>query len=177
VITLESATRAWGQGDSPNAAGTFRIQNVYCDRYTIEVNGRPGGSYLASMLLGDREVMGQEVDLVPGLPPLRVIFKPATGRVRGTVENGAGATVVLLPKEEALQNYQYIRSVGCDREGRFEIDSLKPGDYYAAAFAAPDMTALEDPEFIRTFSSRTAQVQVDNGAAASLDLKLMPWPE
>src|SRR5271165_249058 len=36
--------------------------------------------------LGDREVLNQEVDLTPGSPSLRVVYK--TRSVRGSVENG-----------------------------------------------------------------------------------------
>jgi hypothetical protein len=45
------------------------------------------------------------------------------------------------------------------------------------AFAAADLTALEDPDFVRTFSGRAASVQIENGIVAGVDLKLTPWPE
>ena len=100
-VTLESATRSASETTRPGPDGTFRIDNVYPDHYKVLLYGQASGYYAASILLGEREALGQVVELAASPPPLRVIVKPATGRVHGTVEEGGGATVVLLPKEEA----------------------------------------------------------------------------
>ncbi|SPE34715.1 hypothetical protein SBA3_2170029 [Candidatus Sulfopaludibacter sp. SbA3] len=174
---LERHRRTRGRTGAPEADGSFHIQDVYLDRYTVNVPTQVPGYYLASIRLGDREVLGQEFDFPPGRPRLRVLFKVAAGRVKGTVENVDGATVVLLPREDALLTSQYIRSVRCDRQGHYEIDSFKPGDYKAVAFASADLGALEDPDFVRTFSGRATTARVDNGLTSAVDLKLLPWPE
>jgi hypothetical protein len=176
-IVLESATHPWSGGGQPGPSGSFVIEGVYPDRYTIAAPARVSGYYVASIRIGTREVIGEEVDLSPGMPPLRVLFKPAAGRVTGMVEKGAGSTVVLVPKMGALRTYQYIRATQCDEAGRYEITGIRPGDYYAAAFVAADVDALEDPELIRALVGSMVSVQVDNAAPASVDLKLILWPE
>ena len=176
VMDLESATHGWSATGAAGADGSFHIKNVPQDRYKILANGRLSGYYLASVLIGGREVMGQEVELASGAAPLRVIFKLATGRVQGSVENGAGMTVVLIPRDESLMNYQFIRFTRCANTGRFEIAGLRPGGYYAMALADADINALEDPDFVRTFAGGTTPVEVDNGLTVSLDLKVSPWP-
>ena len=46
--------------------------------------------------------------------------------------------VYIVPQDEAFLNDQFIRSGRCDSNGRFEMDSLRPGSYYAFAFDRVD---------------------------------------
>ena len=176
-VVLESATHGWGASARHQQDGTFRIDNIYPDRYRIGTYGAPPGFYVESIRLGENDVTGQGVELTPASPPLRIVYRAGAGRVRGTVENGGGATVVLLPRNEALLTNQFIRSAKCDGDGRYEIGSLKPGDYYLLAFPQADLTALEDPDFVRPLAAQAVSVQVDNGRVTPADLKVTPWPE
>jgi hypothetical protein len=157
--------------------GTLQIEHVVPGRYVITPLGFIPGYYVASVLLGDREVIGQEVNLTNGSTPFRVIYRPNAGRVLGTVEKGEGSTVVLLPKEEAFLDGQFIRSAKCESGGKFEVGSLRPGDYYAFAFDHVDFGALEDPAFVRSLAPRAVTVQVKEGEIASMGLQLTHWPE
>ena len=116
------------------------------------------------------------VDIAAIPQPLRIVLKPATGRVHGNVEEGAGATVVLLPKDETRLNNQFIRSTKCDGEGRYEFGGVRPGDYYALAFRGTDLLELEDRDFVRLLTGQSVSVQVENDRAHSVALKMTPWP-
>ena len=157
--------------------GTLEIQGVMPGLYLITPVGFVPGYFVASVLLGDREVMGQEVNLANGLTPIRVIYKPNAGRVSGTVEKGEGSTVVLVPKDEAFLDGQFIRSAKCTASGNFVVSDLRPGDYCAFSFDHVDFDALEDPTFVRNLISRAATVQVKQGEIATMELQVMPWPE
>ena len=176
-VTLESITRNWSAPGHPRKDGTFEIDGLFPDRYRIVVYGLPDGYYVESILLGAREVMEQEVEIGPGFAPLRVIYTAGAGRVSGSVEEGDGVTVVLLPADETMLTYQFIRTAKCDSRGRFEIGSVKPGDYYAFAFPQPEINALEDPDFVRPLIGSAVRVRVDRDRAATADLKVTPWPE
>lgn len=64
-------------GPGPLGAESPHFVHVLPGRYRIlpPIFGR--GSYVASVLLGGREVLGQEVNLTPGSPPLRLSIRPA----------------------------------------------------------------------------------------------------
>ena len=70
-----------------NQDGSFTIKDVYPGRYRIVPMGFVAGYYVDSVMLGERDVMNQEVDLAPGSPPLRVNYRANAGKVRGSVEN------------------------------------------------------------------------------------------
>jgi hypothetical protein len=157
--------------------GEIRFPKVQPGRYTIFPLGYIPGYYLESVKLGDREVMSHPVDLTDGAIPFRVIYRNNAGRVRGTVEKCGASTVVLLPQDEALLDDQFIRSAKCDGSGRFEVGSLKPGEYYAFAFDRIDQWAFSDVSFVRNLRPLAASVHVEAGQAADVDLKVTPWPE
>jgi len=157
--------------------GVIRFPKVQPGLYTISPVGFVPNYYVESVKLGDREVMSRPVDLTSGAVPFRVIYRPNAGRVRGTVEKGGLSTVALVPQDEALLDGQFIRTAKSDASGRFEVGSLKPGEYYAFAFDRVDRDALADVSFVRNLHSLAALVHVEAGKSADVDLKMTPWPE
>jgi hypothetical protein len=69
---------------------------------------------------GQREVLGQYVEIADELLPVTITYRPDGWTVRGTVEECG------YP--------EFIRRVACRQNGRFEITGIRPGEYYAFAF-------------------------------------------
>jgi hypothetical protein len=169
-----------------NETGAFEIDGVVPGKYRILLEEPLPGSYVDSIQYGGRDVMGQTVDVMDASLPIRVVYKTNGGRVQGSVENGGGAIVVLLPKEPALQNSEFMRWGWCNGSGRFDIGSLRPGAYYAAAFERMDLFDLSyglyyggvvDRALIDAIAGRGVSVRVESGQSATVTLKLMAWPE
>jgi len=67
--------------------GSFRLRNVVAgEHWILAPPGLAGGYYLASVSLGGRDVTGQAVNLQPGSPPIRVVYKSNAGTVSGTID-------------------------------------------------------------------------------------------
>jgi protocatechuate 3,4-dioxygenase beta subunit len=163
------------RGEAPG--GQRRFEQVFAGRYKVSMGDAEPGYYLAAAMLGDRDILGQEFELAPGSPEIRAVFRPLPGGVNGTVDGSERATVVLLPQDEALRDLDAISKTQRRADGRFEIDSLRPGGYYAWAFERLDVDALRDAAFVRTLVARAASVNVSRGETASLALSVTPWPE
>ena len=156
----------------------MRFEGVYPARYRVLVSGFIPGFYIDSVRLGVNDVTGQPVDLAPGCPPIRIGFRSGAGRAVGLVENAPGVLVVLSPKNDALVAAQFSRSGATGPDGRFDIGSLRPGDYYIWAFDRVDMAAMADPDFVRTLIPLADTVHVEQGEVeVTPNLKLTPWPE
>jgi hypothetical protein len=127
------------------------------------------------MLLGGREVLGQEVELTPGSPPLRIVYKTNVGGLRGTVEKGEGATVVLLSQEP--NGLSSIRTVKCGPGGAFDTGGVPPGDYYAVAFDRVEVQLMlgEVARFVSAIRPSAVSVHVEEGAATSVELQVTHW--
>ena len=157
--------------------GNFQLANVYPGRYRIMPVGAMPGYYADSVTMGGSNVLGQEVDLAAGSQPIRIVYRSNPARLRGTVEDGGGSTVFLVPQEEGLLSSSFIRSILCDGAGRFEMGTLRPGDYYAVAFDHADVMALTDASFVRAIASQAVPVHVDAGEIGSVNLGVTGWPE
>ncbi len=131
-------------------------------------------SYVASVLLSGHEVLGQEVNLETGSPPLRIVYKTSVGSLRGTVEHGDGATVVLVSQQP--NGVSVIRTSICGPGGAFDIRSVTPGDYYAVAFDRVELQPMATAGFLSSIRSSGVSVTVEEGAAASVELHVTRWP-
>src|SRR5262249_3899624 len=82
------------------ADGSFQLEEVNSDRYTLTVNGLPDGYYLKSVSSGGVDVMAAGLEMNGATDPLDVLVSPSAGAVEGTVSDPRsdkmfpGATVV-----------------------------------------------------------------------------------
>ncbi|HTX36823.1 MAG TPA: carboxypeptidase-like regulatory domain-containing protein [Bryobacteraceae bacterium] len=158
--------------------GTLHLTNVYAGRYRIQPPGIIAGYYLDAVRVGITDVTGQVVDLAPGGPPIRLVYRTGAGRAEGLVENGWGSTVVMAPKDPGLLSVPFVRTAPTGMDGRFDIGSLRPGDYYLWAFDRADLNALMDSDFVRSLTGVAESVHVAQGEVeVTPNLKVMPWPE
>jgi hypothetical protein len=147
--------------------------SVYPGRYRLE--SVVPGYYVAAVTLGDRDVLGQTIDLASGSATLHVVFKRASSGLRGTVEKGEGASVLVWPQNAA--ETVTVNQVTCGPNGTFEASGLLPGTYYAAAFDHVVGAELADAAFLRTLAASAVPVQVDDGATSAVQLSVNRWPE
>jgi carboxypeptidase family protein len=155
-----------------NPDGSLVVANVTSDSYRITPIGAGEPYYLASIQVGSREVMGEEIEFMPGSPPITITYKSDGGSVQGTVEDCNGASVTLAPQQANLQWLQLIRGAACDANGRFRIANIRPGEYYAYAFDRElgmlERYRLTDP----SLANQAVRVTVRPGEASSITLKV-----
>jgi hypothetical protein len=151
--------------------GSFRIESLAQGVYRFQPISPGAPYYLASVEMNGRDVTGQWVEIAPGTLPVTITYRADGGTVRGTVEDCDGATVVLAPRDAALQYAEFIRSARCGQDGRYEVTAVRPGDYYAWAFdRAPGM--LELSSFAGVWTNEAARVTVRAGEASDVPLKV-----
>jgi len=154
---------------------TLQIENVAAGRYRIvPLPGTPPGYYPAAVLLDGRDLTGQTVELNVATPLLRLVYKPNAGTLRGIVDKGEGATVLLWPQSASVLDL--LRAVQAGPGGVFEMQNVAPGDYSLLAVDSQHLEA-EPEEVIRTFTASATPVHVDEGSSPSVSLPLTHLPE
>jgi hypothetical protein len=174
VILFPGGSGSMSSQGNAGEDGSFKIDDVYQGLYRVFTILGPGTReyYLAAVMLGQREVPHEAVELVPGSLPLRIVYKSNGGTVRGTVADCGSATVFLIPQGRGLQELQFVKRASCQEGGRFEISNIRPGDYYAFAFDG----VVVSPDVIfglaRSLANRAVSVTVRAAEASSADLKV-----
>jgi hypothetical protein len=143
-------------------------------RYLIAPWNSPSGYYVAAAMLDGRDVLGQVAEF-RGPATLQMVYKKDGGSVRGTVEKGAGTTVVLM--SDAASSPRFAYNGLCDANGSFSIRDVPPGQYTIATFAEAafqdaQSACFGNPEFLSRVDSRGERVKVDAGATTMVTLRL-----
>jgi hypothetical protein len=151
------------------------LEHVQPGRYRIVPTlGSTPGFYSAAIMLGGRNVLGQEVELTAATPAIQVVYKPNPGSVRGTVDQGEGATVLLWPEGSDIP--EFVPAVVAGSRGEFEFRGLAPGEYLLVAFDhIPASGGTET--FVRGAVAGGTRVQVQEGGSESVQIPLIHWPD
>jgi hypothetical protein len=156
----------------PAVLGTDR---TYPGEYRVFVLIFRPGFYVASVDYAGRPVSDQPVEIESGPQPLHVVLRNHAGQVRGVVEKGQAATVLLLAASDAGTGI--VRSVECAAGALFQFDNLHPGAYEIVAFDRMEDAKLSDPAFIARLHTMTMSIRLEEGPNASLELPVNRWPD
>lgn len=175
LMMVGDAAGPGGSGQALVSDGSVTVDALAPGRYRmVPMPGGPAGYYVASIWVGTRDVLGQAVELTQESPPVRIVYKQNAGRVQGTVEKGAGATVLLWSQPVGVPDV--VRAATCDSRGAFQFDSVPPGDYSVVAFNRVK-TGEDSDAFLRTVIPNAARASVDEGSTAIVQLPVTMWPE
>jgi len=156
----------------PDAAGRFRVEDVYPGAYWIDLAGEPPLFYLDDIRLGEAPALSV-VELSAGAPEVTIVYKSNGGTVRGTVEKCGGGWVWLIPQDTAMRRRPGSPSRGaCDAHDAFEIAAVKPGEYYALAFSAEESLPGFWPNLEDAFLQSATRITVRAGETTQAELRL-----
>ncbi|HUI82445.1 MAG TPA: carboxypeptidase-like regulatory domain-containing protein [Bryobacteraceae bacterium] len=154
--------------------GSFSRIQILPGHYRITAGPPVNGYAAASLLLNGRDVLGQVVDLQPSSGPLKVVYKRSTTSLRGSVDNGPGATILFWP--QTTNGPLVMNAITAGVNGNFET-FVRPGQYYVLAVDRVDTRAVTDSTFIDKLIGSAQVVSVSEGATAVVQLPLTPWPQ
>ena len=174
---------------SGGADGTFVMHRLAGPvRFTIK--NAPRGLWLKAVNVGGVNAV-EEAVLFNGAGSSRtdvtVVFSSSAGDFSGHVvdERGAPAddyrvVVFSTNRDRWFAGSQFVRIVGGpDRDDRFTVTSLPPGDYFAAAVDGIDGDAdsgeWQNPDVLTALSTRAQRVTVGERQRAAADLRLIRW--
>ncbi len=165
-VMLMSLDGATGVPDIEESRQPQRFK-ISAGRHFVGPGSSPPGYYAAAAMLGNRDVLGQVVEL-SGPATLKIIYKTDGGSVRGTVEHGSGATVALMADATPFARLGF--TARCDADGGFIIRDVPPGEY--TVVAGQGLLFGFSPEMEKHLKTSGKRVHVDAQAATSVDLQL-----
>ena len=178
---LSDAFSEMGETPPPGFGGgrdddSFQMQDLYPGFYRIVPGSAPPGYYLDSIRVGEAEMSAAEVELFSGNLPVTLVYKGHGGVVRGTAENCASGGVVLAPADAAFRRPGFFFKAACSANDRYEIAAVRPGDYYAVAFAGNSPMPWDAATFDDAVLKQAARVTVRAGESTAADLRAIVLP-
>jgi hypothetical protein len=181
-ISLAGGGMVVGGNNAPDGTvgekGSFAYQELPPEIYHLHVEP-PQGLYVKSATWSGRDVLEPGVDLSGGgmSVTIQVVLSANGGSIEGSVENGEGAKVTLIPSDP-----QRVRTMAqltvADEHGHFSFPVLPPGRYKVFAWEDADVDAvLYDPEFRKPFEGKGETVDVAEKQKATVQLKAIPGAE
>jgi protocatechuate 3,4-dioxygenase beta subunit len=156
----------------------FTLKGVMPERFTVNVQNPPDGTFVKSILYGGQEVTDAGVE-PNGNAALEIILSATAGQLTGVVSDKdgkpvAGALVALYNK--ATPTAQPL-SFFADENGSFTFKGLKPGDYRFLSWEDVEPGAPMDPEFVKPWESRAAEVKIDPSGKQTVQFKVISAEE
>ena len=156
-----------------NSLGNFVVEGAYPGFYRLAPMLQPPSPpyYLDAVLIGGADLATQEVEISSDAT-ISVVYRTDGGSVLGKAENCASGGVLLVPVDPARRRPGFSRSGPCDSSGQYEVHAVRPGDYYALAFAGNGPVLAVDEALL----SQGVKVTVRAGEASLADLKAVTRP-
>ena len=168
---------------SPNAAvlqdGGFALQNAAEGRYLVNLQPMPDGHYIKSVRIGEREMIEDGVEILPGSAAIQIVLSGKAATVQGVVKNDkdagvSGATVVLVPDSPKRREQQaFYKVTTTDQAGSYTIKSVDPGDYHVFSWEDIETGSWMDPDVIRVVESKGKKLIAHPGATETAELKVI----
>jgi hypothetical protein len=167
-------THPMGLPSGSAANGDMVYHDLYPGLYMINViSQKPSGAYLDTIRLGNRDAFAMNVPILSGAEAITVVYKLGGGNVRGTVDNCGDGDVVLIPTEPARRRPNFLVPSKCGPDGRFEIRSVRPGEYYAMAVTVSDQLRVNEIMASDAALALASRITVRANETTAADLRLV----
>jgi protocatechuate 3,4-dioxygenase beta subunit len=174
IVNLEARRSKLTASGAPSEDGNLLLNNIVPETYELNVIV-PDGYYLKSAKCGEADVLRSGLDLSHGANgPLELEIGADGGRIEGSVADGEGlpidgARVALI--EEVRSGRARQKVTVTDAKGVFSIRGIAPGDYKLYAFRNLEVSALQDPVYVRQVESQAKPISIHEHGVENLQVK------
>ena len=184
-VTAPSAETSGTLGPNPNARvdkdGNFTLDGVSAGSHWIRSAGQLNGWTLKSVLVTNRDVVDAPFELRSGqvLDNVRLVFTNKHQEINGTVTNEQGQpvtdfTVLAFGVDPDLWRplARQIATARPDQNGKFQIRSLPPGNYYLVTVDPAEQGEWFEPAFLDEHRIAAARLTLGEGDIKTQDFKI-----
>jgi hypothetical protein len=156
--------------------GSFAFRDVPEGSYRINFSPIPPGLFMKA----DAGESSITVTRGQALRGLDLVLSSGVARVEGTALDGqdpaAGAAIILVPGAGRRGQPRFYKRAVADRQGRFSMQGVIPGDYQIFAFEEMQrgfFSTFMDPDFLAEYEGRGKEVSLKEGETQSVQLDVI----
>ena len=151
------------------------------ERQTFALFTAPEGWVLKSVTREGKDITDAGYDFKPGeqVSGIEILLTRRVTVLNGTVHGDRGESiadysVVAFSSDASRWGYltRFVRSVRPDQDAKFTIRGLPPDEYFVVAIEYLESGQEFDPEQLRGWATRAIKVNLAEGSAQSVSLKL-----
>ena len=180
LVVLDPVDRSTDSQATARVApdGTWRMRGLADGDYWLRVR-LPPGSYLASARQGSTDVLNGLSITGSVTHSLELVARTRAGRLEGTVVDAKGRPMpgieaVLVPAREADRTPGRVMAAASDQNGRFDLESVPPGDYKLFAWDDLEPYGYFDAEFVRRYEADGTPIRIGQGSRQRVQLTATP---
>ena len=164
IVNLEARFSKLTAGGAPSEDGSLLLNNIVPEVYELNVIV-PDGYYLKSAKYGQGDVQTSGLDLSQGATGnLELEIAADGGSIEGSIVDGEdrsidGARVALIPVDPGGGPSRQKVTVS-DSKGTFIIRGIAPGDYRLYASGNLEVSALQDPAYVKLLEPHGKPVSI-----------------
>jgi len=162
-----------------NKDGSFELKNVTGGSYTLLVGAKSNNlrDYFTKSVYQDGRDVADSGFIVSAETSLDIVISASGATIEGTLVDSQGkpvahATVVDVPTAEHRNRTDLYQRDITDERGHFSLRGLNPGRYTVLGFDELEAD-IRDPEFLKAYEGHGDHVQLDEGARASIVVKVI----
>ena len=154
----------------------FEISNVIEGDYQVQVSDLPKGAYVKAIRFAGGDILNATLRIDPRINArLEIVLSMNAAILDGTVldENRKpinNTPVALVPAAAHRNGLDLYRIAWTDEFGRFQFESIRPGDYLLFAREDVDPNLLRDPDFAERNESAGTPIRVTAGGRQNVEI-------
>ena len=161
-------------------AGTFKIENVFPDKYYLNVSGLPEGAFIKSVKVANQEVIDKGLDLSNArtVAMFDVLLSLEEGprsmaRSLSTTSLPRGVSSRFSPTPSVRSSPTSTSSPRPTRTASSRSGGSRRGTTRLYAFAESQPELSRDPGLARPYERGAVKIDVDEGATERVELKAL----
>jgi hypothetical protein len=157
------------------------IAGIPAGDYRVDIGGAPGAAYIQTIRFDSAEVRDGVIRLRGQPGQLEIAMGANGGVLAGRVVDETGqpapnVRTVLAPEGERRSRFDLYKAVFTDKDGRFELHGIAPGDYKVFAWLVAPDDAWRDRDFMMSYEDAGKLVRIEEGIRATIEVqRISPW--
>ncbi len=155
--------------------GGFEFSGVHPSLLKLRIDGL--ADYFVQQVRYKGSVVPGGIFYFSGEGEVEIELGQGSARITGTVVNGgrpvAGADVVWMRwPAEPVTDEDAVRHFLADRDGKFQISGISPGEYRVFAVRGADSSAAQQPSAWQLLTARAEKLTLEQGGSRDLVVRL-----